>query len=87
MATTAYPLVKTWSSSARYTATGSTDIRISNPNDNTAIFWTITTSDTTPAIDPAKSNKLFPGEKETITLALNDRLWSAGSNGFSVVEV
>ena len=87
MATTTYSLTNTWSSSARYTSSGSNDVRVSNPNDNVAIFFTLTNSDSAPSTDPAGSNKLLPGDKETIALSDGDRLWVSGQTGFAALEV
>lgn len=87
MANTTYTLSHTWGSSARYTASGSTDVNLSNPNDNKAIHWVITTSDTTPTDDPATVNKLLPGVDKSMTLSDGDRLWIAADGGYASVEV
>lgn len=85
--TTTYPLVNSWSSSARYTAGAETPVRVSNPNDHTAIKIVVTDGDTTPTDDPAGVNTILPGQNTTITLATGERLWMLGQTGFAALEV
>lgn len=87
MATTVYTLESGWSATNRYTAGSETDVQVSNPNDTTAIHWTITTSDTVPSTDPANANKILVGDKQSLTLATGDRLWVCGSKGYATLEV
>ena len=87
MATTVYTLLPTWDSGARYTAGSETAVRLNNPNDNIAISFELTTSDTTPAVDPVNANKILPGDSVTITLATSDRLWVSGSKGYASLVI
>ena len=87
MATTIYPLPTTWGSTARYTAAGDVDVLLSNPNDDTTIHFEITTSDTTPTINPSASASLTPKLSQSIALATDDRLWITAAKGYAAVTL
>lgn len=85
--TTTYTLTNDWSASARYTAAAETPVRVSNPNDHTAIKMVITDGDTTPSDDPSGCLTILPGQSTTTTLATGERLWVMGQTGFATLEV
>jgi hypothetical protein len=68
-----------WSASARYTASGATDILLANASTNYFLRWTITTSDTAPSISYTVANLLGPAESIAMQLADGNRLWVASS--------
>lgn len=68
-----------WSASARYTASGVTDILLSNASTKHLLRFTTTTSDTPPAADHTRVSILNETEKFSMTLADGERLWVASN--------
>jgi hypothetical protein len=66
-----------WSASARYTASGVTDILLANASTNHLLRWTLTTSDADPSIAYTVANLLRPTESISMQLADGNRLWVA----------
>lgn len=75
MSANAYDPQTTWDAAATYTASGDTDILISNPNRATRrwLGWTIAAS--TPTIDPDYANPIPPGGTAAMVLNDTEKLW------------
>lgn len=77
--TTIYDLVTGWSATNRYTASGDTDVLVSNVGGGW-LRWATTTDDTAPTIPYSSGHMIKPGEGRAMTLADGARLWLAGTD-------
>lgn len=86
MSSNPYPnLSDTWSASARYTASGQTDVAVSNPSDS-FLFWSETDDDTEPTTAVRKTNPIGPKQTRAWTLPDGKRLWLGGKGAYANVE-
>lgn len=85
MATSVLDVGLGWSSAARYTASGETEIMLSNSGGG-LMFWAITAGDTAPTVVVRKCHPLKALQSIAMTLADTERLWIAGANGSAAVE-
>ena len=76
-----------WDSDNRYTASGATDVLVSNASQSFTVFWTLTATDTAPTVDPDETNALLPGQFIAMQLADTERLWLASRSGEAAVNV
>lgn len=91
---TGFTLAAGWSSGGRITASGSTAVRIRNPNRDTPVFFVITGSDTTPTDEVALGHRISEfseddprASDDNITLADGERLWLATGSGAADITV
>lgn len=75
MATLTYDLTSAeWLSGNRYTASGETDIRLSNTGPN-KLVWAMTDDDTAPAITPRRGHPIASGDYAAMIMPAGQRLW------------
>lgn len=81
MATTQLEADKTWvaDSNHRYTASGDTDILLSNHSQTGRLYFTITANDTLPTIDPARASFVPSDRHLPMQLLAGERLWLAAN--------
>jgi len=84
MPITNYTLTGAASASNRYTASGSTDVLLSNTSESHVVAWTTTTDDNAPAVAPSLWNKIAPLGGRAMTLPDGRRLWMACPYGAPV---
>lgn len=89
MASTVINALENWDVSARYTASGETDVMLSHPKDShhsKLARYVTTMSDDLPTIDAALGHPLLPLGKEYMTLRDGERLWVVGPATLVVEE-
>lgn len=77
MATTSYDVPTAWDSSARYNAASDVDVLLSNHNNLRRLYFTITTSTSTPSVAIRKASFVEPGTTKAMQLVTGEYLWLA----------
>jgi len=87
MTTTVLTVGKLWAAAGRYTASGETEIMLSNTGGGMQ-RWATTADDTAPTILPNQAHPLPPLTSRAMTLPDTVRLWVVGaSKGTAAIEV
>jgi len=86
MATTPYTLFANWDAANRHTASGETDIILSNTGGR-IVSWVLTTSDTTPTLPIGQGHPLMPFRSRAMKLAAGERIWFAGAGATASLGV
>lgn len=87
MTTIVYDLTEAWQASNRITASGNTDLNVSNPEDGSNVVrWATTDTDAAPVLPPDKANPIPPLGDKAMQLQDTKRLWLAG-RGTANVEI
>lgn len=86
MTTTAYTLANKWQAGNRYTASGETDIILSNTGGR-MVTWALTNNNTKPAIAVSQGHPLLPYQNQTMKLADGERIWIAGAGALASLGV
>lgn len=78
MATIAFSLAAGWDPANRHTATGETDIILSNTGGR-VVNWVLTTSDALPTLAASQGHPLLPYQSRAMKLVDGERIWFAGA--------
>lgn len=80
MAFLAFDLEPQWAASARFTSTGNTPLEVVNPATSLGlVHYVVTDTDAIPNLPVAASGSIRPGDKHSIGLLDQERLWLASS--------
>lgn len=85
MAATPYSLHVNWDATNRITATGDTDVNVTNTGNN-MVRWTLTNSDDLPTISPSQAGIIKSQMDKPMTIPNGQRLWLAGLGATATVE-
>jgi hypothetical protein len=86
MATTAYSLVEDWIAQNRYTASGDTDIILSNTGAR-IVTWSLTDTNAKPQITVKQGHPVLPFQSRAMRLKDGERIWFAGENATASLGV
>lgn len=77
MATRAYSLLADWKAANRYTASGDTEVILSNTSGR-VVHWMVTTTNAVPSLTALQGHPLMPYQSRTMKLVDRERLWISG---------